>query len=85
MENKVYAISNPYFLSDIFVFKEHPAFGSVYIKLNCNGKIEEIGRNFDTRFHRQVQDIIRLADCHDANDKQKKALDLIGDEYFYTI
>ena len=85
MESTVFAIPNPYFLSTVFVFKEHPAFGSVYIAFNSNGQIDEIGRNFDNRFHRQVQDIMKLADCREANATQRIALSMISDDYFYKI
>lgn len=86
MENKVYTISNPYFLSDTFVFKEHPSFGSVYVKLNGRGKIEEIGYNFPGRlFHAPINSIIELPDCKEADDKQIETLELIDDEYFGYI
>lgn len=83
MNNTVFAIQNPYFFATTFVFKEHPAFGSVYIGMNSSGQIDEIGRNFENRFHEQIQDIMRLDDCREANDEEKKALNMISDYYFY--
>ena len=82
----VYAVPNPYWLSDTFVFREDDELGSVYVKLNCEDKIEEIGVDISRRMHGcPVGKIIDSEHCAEANDVQKTILNSIGEEYWHKI
>lgn len=88
MDNIVYAVPNPFWLADTFVFREHedPEIGTVYVKLNHKRKIEEIGIWIDKRMHNcHLQSIKEMKSCKQANKKQITILDSIGDEYWYHI
>ena len=58
----------------------------MYVKLNYDNKIEEIGIGIDKRMHcRTVDGIITSERCKEADDLQKTILNTIGDEYWYGI
>ena len=72
---KIYAISNPAFLSDTFIFKNikdvwncGPIDEWFYIKLNRRNKIEEIGVNIENRIMQPLKnDLLK-----EANKTQKE-------------
>ena len=82
----VYVIPNPYWLSDKFVFRKDAELGSVYVKLNYDNKIEEIGIGIDKRMHcRTVDGIITSEHCKEADETQKTILNTISDEYWFGL
>lgn len=81
-----YAIQNPYWLGDTFVFRKDAELGSVYVKLNYENKIEEIGIDISKRMHSlKIDEIIKSERCKKASETQKTILESIGDEYWYSI
>ena len=79
---KTMQVANPLWLSDTFVFKEHKDFGTVYIKVNFKGKIEEIGIDIKKRMHFR-NDVISKAE--EASKTNKAKLNSIGDEYWWHL
>lgn len=75
-------VANPMWLSDTFVFKEHKELGTVYILVNYQGKIEEIGVDIRERMHFR-DDVISKAE--NASKTNTKKLNSIGDEYWWHI
>ena len=83
---EVYEIPNPFWLSDIFIFKEHKELGTIYVKVNCHNKIEEIGLDIENRMHNmKLEDIKSSQYCKPATILHKSILNRIGDEYWYGI
>ena len=88
MNEKIYAVPNPMWLSDTFVFRKHEdkKLGTVYIKLNHENKIEEVGINIEDRMHNTpLESILTKKSCQEANELQKTILNSIGDEYWYEV
>lgn len=81
---RVYAIKNPLFLADTFVFKKHPKYVSVYIKLS-GGKIEEIGTDIVSRMHYNCATDEIIERSQEPSEIQKTLLEHISDEYFAHI
>lgn len=79
---KVKQIVNPLWCSDTFVFKEHKELGTVYINVNYEGKIEEIGIDIHRRMHYR-DDLIAKAE--DASKTNARKLNSIGDEYWWSV
>ena len=85
---KIYAISNPAFLSDTFIFKNikdvwncGPVDEWFYIKLNRRNKIEEIGVNIENRLMQPLKnDLLK-----EANKTQKRIFNSIGTEFWATL
>ena len=49
---KIYAVANPMWYADTFIFSYMKDFGCyVYVKVNHANKIEEIGINLEKRMH----------------------------------
>jgi len=86
---KIYAVRNPYFLPDIFVFSTRVICKksiTVYVKINCYEKIEEIGTNIEERMHGwTLENIIESNLCSNATKSQKRLLNSIGSEFFGRI
>lgn len=89
MKKKFYAVRNPQFLSDIFIFSERVICSktiTVYIKIDCYRKIEEIGIDIEERMHGlALENIIKSDLCSNASKAQKRLLNCIGDEFFARI
>lgn len=79
---KIYQIANPMWLSDTFVFKERKELGTVYIKVNYKGNIEEIGVDIRKRMHFR-DDVISKA--KEASKTNKAKLNTIWDEYWWHV
>ena len=85
-ERTCYSVSNPYFLSDRFVYAHHKKLGTVYIKLNCFEEIEEIGVDIVKRMHNTPLDKIKeLRGCREANELEQFLIEHIGEEYWQRI
>ena len=82
MKEKIMQVANHMQYSDTFVFKEHKDFGTVYIKVNYKGKIEEIGVDIRKRMHFR-DDVISKA--KEASKTNAQKLNSIGDEYWWDI
>ena len=79
---QIMQIANPMWLADTFVFREHKDLGTVYIKVNYKGKIEEIGVDLRKRMHFR-DDVISKAE--EASKTNKAKLNSIGDEYWWYV
>ena len=83
---KTYAIKNPYWLADTFIFRRHGYLGSIWVKINYKNKIEEIGYDFPSRFHcADIKEIENNEHCQEATRLQQSILNRIGEELFYAI
>ena len=83
---KAYCVPNPFFLSDRFVFAHHETFGTVYIKLNYDDKVEEIGIDITKRMHNtSLVGIKMLRGYREANEIESFIIEHIGEEYWYHI
>ena len=85
---KTYAIKNPYWLADTFIFRRHGYFGSVWVKINHKNKIEEIGCDFPSRFccgDYTLKEIECSEHCKEATKLQQSILNRIDDEYFAKL
>lgn len=69
--------------ADTFVFSYFEEFGSyVYVKINHNNKIEEIGINLEVRMHNtRFEDM----DKQEATRLQKSIFNRIDEEYWWHI
>ena len=80
----VYEIDNPCFLADTFVFEEiKEGFlngKTIYVKVNCENRIEEIGIGIEDRLHNSLEKIIKESDK--ASIKHIRSLRKIDHEYF---
>lgn len=86
MAAEVYEYPNPFWLSDIFIFKKHKDLGTIYVKVNCHNKIEEIGLDIEKRLHNTKFDNIKASPyCIPATKLHKSILNRIGNEYWYSI
>ena len=85
MQSKIYSVPNPMWLSDTFVFQQRDKeLGTVYVKLNHENKIEEVGFDIEKRMHnRPLELILSGKSCQEANELQKTILNSFGDEYWY--
>lgn len=84
---EIYEIPNPFWLSDIFIFMEHKKLKrTVYVKVNCHNKIEEIGLDIEKRMHYiPLEDIKTNKYCIPATKLHKSILNRIGNEYWYAL
>ena len=83
---RTFAIKNPCWLADTFIFREHKKLGSVWVKINHNNKIEEIGYDFPSRFHcNNIKEVECNEHCKEATRLQQSILNRIGEELFYAI
>lgn len=85
---KIYAMRNPSFLSDTFVFKNikdvwgcGPVNKWFYIKLNSSNKIEEIGVNIENR----IMQPLKIELLKEADATQKRIFNSIGTEFWATL
>ena len=80
---KIYAITNPMWFADTFIFSYMACFGCyVYVKVNSINKIEEIGINLEERMHNtRLEDI----DKTEASRLQKSIFNRIGKEYWWGL
>lgn len=94
IEDEIYEVENPYWLSDTFVFcKKHYndvfLVGEVdlvcYIKVNAHNQIEEIGVNFERRFGQDLNAILKRKDIKQASNLHKIMFTLIGNEYWLKL
>lgn len=83
---QVYEYPNPFWLSDIFIFKKHKDLGTIYVKVNYQNKIEEIGIDIEKRFFNTTfDDITSSPNCIPATSLHKSILNRIGNEYWYSL
>ena len=83
---KTYQVKNPLWLSDTFIFKEKEGIGTIYVKINCRNKIEEIGIDIEKRLHNcQFDKIRQLYGFGKATPLNQSILNRIGDEYWYQL
>ncbi len=94
MKLEIYEVDNPYWLSDTFVFakKEYDStsYGKIelvcFIKVNCHNKIEEIGCNFEDRFHNtDYKTILEYKHTKEASIKHRRRFLAIDDEYWFKL
>ena len=80
---KIYAVANPMWYSDTFIFAYMEDFGCyVYVKVNHVNKIEEIGINLEKRLHNtRFEDM----DKTEASRMQKSIFNRIGEEYWWGL
>lgn len=94
VEDEIYEVENPYWLSDTFVFcKRH--YNDVflvgeldlvcYIKVNAHNQIEEIGTNFEQRFGQDLNAILKRDDVKHSTNLHAIMFTLIGDEYWLKL
>ena len=84
----IYAVPNPMWLSDTFVFRKHEdeEIGTAYVSINYRNEIEEIGIDISRRMHnRPLEMILSGKSCKEATKVQKMRLNCIGDEYWYHV
>lgn len=91
VEDEIYEVKNPYWLSDTFVFcKKHYddvfLVGEVdsvfYIKVNYCNQVEEIGTDFESRFSCDYHHLLERKDVKKATNLHKIMFTLIGSEYW---
>lgn len=83
---KTYQVPNPLWLSDVFIFKKKKDIGTVYVKVNCQNRIEEIGIDIERRLHHLPMDkIFGLWGFKEAKPLYKSILNRIDDEYWRGI
>ena len=83
---KTYQVPNPLWLSDVFIFKEKKDIGTVYVKVNSQNRIEEIGIDIERRLHYLPMDkIFELWGFKEAKPLYRSILNRIGDEYWRSI
>lgn len=81
-----YAIKNPCWLADTFIFRRHGYLGSIWVKINSRNKIEEIGYDFPSRFHcNNIKEVECDEHCKEATRLQQSILNRIGEEYFFKL
>lgn len=80
---KIYAAANPMWYADTFIFAYMEDFGCyVYVKVNSDNKIEEIGINLEKRMHNtKFEDINKT----EATKLQKSIFNRIGKEYWWGL
>lgn len=82
-ERKIYAIRNPFWLSDIFICAKIKGYDKYcYVKLNLFNKIEEIGIDAEERLH--VDNLGKMESYYEPVTKtQKIRFNSIGNEYWW--
>ena len=87
VDGDIYEVRNPLWLSDTFIFcYKHfddvflagDVDATLYIKVNANNKIEEIGTDFVNRFNSSI----KKEDIKEASEIHKVIFSAIGDEYW---
>lgn len=80
---KIYAVANPMWYADTFIFSYFEYLGCyVYVKINHNNKIEEIGIDIEVRMHNtRVEDMKK----REATRLQKSIFNRIGHEYWCKL
>ena len=80
---KIYAVANPMWYADTFIFSYFEDLGCyVYVKINHRNKIEEIGIDIEVRMHNtRVEDMKKEA----ATKLQKSIFNRIGHEYWFHL
>lgn len=80
----VYEIDNPCFLADTFVFEEikegYLNGKTIYVKVNCENRIEEIGIGIEERLHTPLEKVIEKSEK--ASNKHIRSLRKIDLEYY---
>lgn len=91
---KIFEAQNPYWLADTFVFcKKHytNVFSTdnldiiVYIKVNYQHRIEEIGTNFESRVGQDYESILSRKDVSEATNLHKMLISMIDNEYWLSL
>jgi len=88
MKGEIYAIKNPSWLADTFIFCEYEDkdIETVFIKLNNDNQIEEIGTHIMRRMHLydvSFTELVSSKRCRKATDEEIAIFKCIGDEYWY--
>ena len=80
---KIYAVANPMWYADTFIFSYMEDFGCyVYVKVNIDNKIEEIGIDLEKRMHNtKFEDIGK----NEASRLHKSIFNRIGEEYWWKL
>lgn len=80
---KIYAVENPMWLADTFIFSYFEDLGCyVYVKVNHRNKIEEIGIDIEERMHNtRVEDMKK----REATRLQKYIFNRIDIEYWCKV
>ena len=80
---KIYAVSNPLWYADTFIFSYMEDFRCyVYVKVNHINKIEEFGINLEMRMHNtKFEDMNKT----EASRLQKSIFNRIGKEYWRKL
>lgn len=82
---EAYQFCNPFFLSDTFVYYYNESVGdTVWVKANGLGKIEETGRDIDSRVHFHVGDGKNVWGFKPATPANKSLIGVFSDEYWNT-
>lgn len=86
--DNILEFSNPYWLSDTFVFckkKFNGATTTCYIKVNISNQIEEIGLDLEERFRCDNIALLKNVDTKQATNINKILFSVIGDEYWLKL
>lgn len=80
--------SNPYWLSDTFVFCKKKFNGittTCYIKVNISNQVEEIGLDLEERFRCDYISLLKRADTKQATNLHKILFSVIGVECWLNL
>ena len=81
---EIWSIRNPMWLADTFVFAYHNDFKCyVYIKVNFENKIEEVGIDLERRMHGVKFE--NMLSKEKASELHKSIFNCIGDEYWHKM
>lgn len=81
---EIYSVPNPFWLSDTFIFSFEKNMGCyIFVKVNYENKIEEIGIDLEKRMHHtRFED---MKDVEEATKLERSIFNRIGDEYWWGL